>query len=267
MSTLVYLCHFGQKTHGDLMVAAVTALRNVGNYQGDIIIYSDDGNRAVDLIRRMPGHERIGLMTNSGNRGLFTRYSAAYFLSDKYGQFYDNFMYLDNDVIVSADINPFIEKVEHAKEEFFCCTDEYYSYYSLSKNKPFNPLTVAYPPNYYGRLLIADPAVFTFKPTEANTTMFKSIREIRDTVAEYRYNLKYDTALYSYSLFKRLKEIDYTTIKPLMNFKYNNSRRNQPLSDGQIFTQFTGFKEIEVKYHAIREFIDTLQVTETGDGE
>lgn len=255
MSTLVYLCHFGNEEHGDLMVAAVTALRLVGNYQGDIFIYTDNPDLTGEFVKKMPGREKISVIANSGNRGLFTRYSAGYFLSTLYGKYFNNFVYLANDVIVKADTTDFFKTLEESPAQLHCYVKDFYPNYNIRTARTINPLTIAYPREHSGMVLTLNSSIFAFKPTETVSGLFEKIRNVRDTTPEYRYNLDYDTALFSYEVYKLNSSADRKYIKPLVDVTTKDSSKN---IDSTIFQEFTQYQTLKDKLTAVVKFVDSL---------
>ena len=258
MSTLVYLCHFGDDKHGDLMVAAVTALRLVGNYQGEIIIYTDNPVLTGSLVKQMPGREQIAVVSNSGNRGLFTRYSAAYFLSSLYGKYHTNFVYLANDIIATADLTEFFKTLEESPSELQCYTHEFYPHYNIRTSRVMNPLTIAYPRTYAGSLLTVNSSMFAFKPTETVAGIFERIRAERDITPEYRYKLDYDTALFSFEVFKLGNLADRKYIKPLVNVVNGQGASITPDVTNALFQEFTQHRTVSSKLSAVIKFVDEL---------
>ena len=255
MSTLVYLCHFGDEEHGNLMVAAVTALRLVGNYQGDIFIYTDNPDLTNEFVKQMPGREQIAVVPNSGNRGLFTRYSAGYFLSSLYSKYYSNFVYLANDVIAKADLAGFFKTIEESPTKIQCYTKEFFPNYSIRSARVVNPLTIAYPREHSGTVLTLNSSIFAFKPCAEAVTIFEKIRSVRDTTPEYRYNLDYDTALFSYEVYKLNTDADRKYIKPLVNVI---TERSSNTTDIALFQEFTQYRSVKDKLSAVVKFVDGL---------
>lgn len=267
MSTLVYLCHFGDKKHGDLMVAAVTALRLVGNYQGDIFIYTDNIELTGEYVKQMPGREHIAVIQNSGNRGLFTRYSAAYFLSSLYAKYYSNFVYLANDIIVKADITEFFKSLEESSTEIQCYTKEFYPQYSMRNSRSIDPLMIAYPRQHVGSVLTLNSGIFAFKPTDKIIALFESIREVRDTVPQYRYNLDYDTALFSYEVYKLNTTADRKLIKPLVSVVTERGTGDVNNGDTALFQEFSQYKTMGSKLTAVCKFVNELLPTDSAAKE
>ncbi len=255
MSTLVYLCHFGDEKHGNLMVAAVTALRLVGNYQGDIFIYTDNPDLTNEFVKQMPGREKIAVVPNSGNRGLFTRYSAGYFLSTLYNQYFTNFVYLANDIIVKADLTEFFNSLEESPTQIQCYVKEFYPSYNIRAARVVNPLTIAYPREHNGTLITLNSSIFAFKPTETVSALFEKIRNVRDTTPEYRYNLDYDTALFSYEVYKLNADADRKYIKPLVNVTTERSSNN---TESALFQEFTQYRSVKDKLSVVVKFVDGL---------
>lgn len=254
MSTLVYLCHFGDDVHGDYLVATVTALQTIGNYQGDLFIYTDNYERTIAIIRQLPNRDKICVIASQNQRGLFTRYAAAHYLAKLYAEQYTNFLYIDNDVLCTRDINPVIQAMEESPAELKGYTQRFYRKYDPTKQNRLDPYTVAYPPKHDMSVLVLYPAIFAFKPTEKVVKMFEVIKDLRYTVAEYRYNLGYDIAAYSFEAYKFAKSLDRSIIDSNVSRLSHTDLKEKTVVETP-FAHFEGFKDKASKLYAMVEFI------------
>lgn len=212
MSTLVYLCHFGDDTHGDFLVTAVTALQTVGQYQGDILIFTDNHERTARLAKQLPNPEKIGLLNHEPVRGLFNRYQAAYDLATLYGSLYTDFIYLDNDILCLGDITSFVKTIEESTQELHVYTRAYYPNFNGGLKVRQDPLTIAYGLGYVGSLLLIYPSIFAFKPTDKVIELFKSLSEMRYRLPEYRYVHGFDVSYFSHAAYQLKGALNRTFI-------------------------------------------------------
>lgn len=212
MSTLVYLCHFGDDTHGDFLVTAVTALQTVGQYQGDILIFTDNHERTAQLVKQLPNPEKVGLLNHEPTRGLFNRYQAAYDLASLYGSLYTDFIYLDNDILCLGDITSFVKTIEESTQELHVYTQAYYPKFNGGLKVRQDPLTIAYGLGYVGSLLLIYPSIFAFKPTDKTIELFKSLTEMRHRLPEYRYKHGFDVSYFSHAAYQLKGALNRTHI-------------------------------------------------------
>lgn len=212
MSTLVYLCHFGDDIHGDFLVTAVTALQTVGQYQGDILIFTDNHERTAQLVKQLPNPEKIGLLNHEPVRGLFNRYQAAYDLATLYDSLYTDFIYLDNDILCLGDITSFVKTIEESTQELHVYTRAYYPNFNGGLKVRQDPLTIAYGLGYVGSLLLIYPSLFAFKPTDKVIELFQSLSEMRYRLPEYRYAHGFDVSYFSHAAYQLKGALNRTFI-------------------------------------------------------
>lgn len=109
-STLVYFCIYGKQEYYDCFKLAVKSLIELGGYQGDILIKTDDIDKVKGLMGKFDNLCHYSLIDES--LGIFNRY----WLYEDVLADYDTIIYLDSDILTVNSVNrlfyEFAEKAE-----------------------------------------------------------------------------------------------------------------------------------------------------------
>lgn len=102
---LIYFCIYGKQEYYDCFFLAIRSLIENGKYMGDILIKTDDIQKAHAFCKQFTNN--IFYKNTNDSLGIFNRYYLVE--SEFYG--YDTIIYFDSDILVTNNIYSFLDKV------------------------------------------------------------------------------------------------------------------------------------------------------------
>lgn len=254
MNNLIYLCHFGDTVHGNFLKIAIAALRLVGKYQGDILVFSDKPSAIIEDLRLLNPFGPIDIIDQSSTRGLFTRYSAGGYLAEHYSDKYEQFIYIDNDMIAQRDLSEFISGMRD--NDFYCFADAVYTDIDFNKIKRRAVGLGYYPNDYQGKALAGNPALFAFKPTDAVKVLFNDLAVYRKVISQQRYSNGADIECYSFALSKLFEVADIEYLANNIHKVQGGLRGQLNYADDQPFVVFENYvdsaKKLSQMYQVLK---------------